>query len=134
MDLKLATLDQYEHHGVVREPAPLRHVAGNVLKRLELPSLVISDNYYPRGLFLTRHTHEHSYFTIVTEGRYSEQFSGTEDACYPNMVRFLPAGEAHADNYFAGARCLQVQLTPAIFRRVEDFVKFVPTPGKVNGS
>jgi AraC family transcriptional regulator len=134
MDLKLATFDQDLHHTVVQEPAPMRRVSGNVLKRLELPALVISDNYYPRGLFLTRHAHEHSYFTIVAEGRYSEQFCGTEDACYPNMVRFLPAREAHANNYFAGARCLQVQLTPAIFRRVEDFVKFEPVPGKVNGA
>lgn len=105
-------------------------IAGRVLAARRQPHLTLTETLYPPGLLLGRHSHEGTYLTFVVDGVYREGLARITDTCKPRTLRWLPAGEAHSDQYPQGARCLHVEVGPSLTRRIQQAVG----PGQLDGA
>ncbi|HEV2114301.1 MAG TPA: AraC family transcriptional regulator, partial [Terriglobales bacterium] len=95
-------------------------LSGRLVRQRTSGMLRILEHHYPAGLFLPVHTHENAYMTVVMYGDYAESCAGEEENCGPGAIRFLPAGESHADRYVAATRCLHVEIPRAILERLRE--------------
>jgi AraC family transcriptional regulator len=113
-----------------RSVAASRPISGQVLAARRQPHLALTETLYPPGLLLARHSHVSTYLTFVVDGIYREGLARMTDTCRPRTIRWLPAGEPHADDYPRGARCLHVEIGPSLTRRAQDGVR----PGQLDGA
>ena len=113
--------------------APSRSVSGHILNECHLPGLRITENLYRKGLRLRRHSHQNAYFTVVLGGTYMQAERGQGQFTPPRGVRFLPAGESHFNEFAGSARCLQVELCPAILEKARSHGRVIDTPRELTG-
>ncbi len=85
-------------------------VSGTIMGKLSTRWLSVTENEYPSGTFLESHTHEHSYFTIVAEGSYSQFQLGNTLNLPPGTANFLPAHTEHKNRIGSRVRCLQIAI------------------------
>jgi AraC family transcriptional regulator len=105
-------------------------ISGQVLAARRQSHLILTETLYPPGLSLARHSHDSDYLTLVVDGIYREGLARTTDVCRPRSMRWLPAGEAHTDQYPWGAHCLHVNLAPGLAHHVQSQVG----PGELDGA
>lgn len=105
-------------------------ISGQVLEARRQQHLVLTETLYPPGLSLARHSHDSAYLTLVVDGVYREGLARATDVCRPRSMRWLPAGEAHTDQYPRGARCLHVNVAPGLAHDVQSQVG----PGELGGA
>jgi AraC-like DNA-binding protein len=108
--------------------------SGTVVAMRHVPGFRVIENHYPAGLELSRHFHDHAYLSYVLEGPYSESYDGSSTVvCAPRVLRYLPAGLAHANVFAAGSHCLIVKLDREALKRVEEHTKALERPGEIQG-
>lgn len=87
---------------------------GSVLRRLDLPSVRITETFYPPFTRLPAHAHRAAYFCCVRNGRYEESYGTRSRQCGPLSVVFHPAEEMHSEHMGAAAvRSLNVEIEPS---------------------
>jgi AraC family transcriptional regulator len=96
-------------------------LSGTIIARLETRGLRLTEHIYDRGLKLASHAHDQAFFTFVISGSYKETVGRDSQRCSPRSSRFMPAGEAHANDYSEGAaRCLHVAIDPSLLERLRE--------------
>ena len=99
-----------------------------------VPGFQVVENQYPSGLELSRHFHEHAYLSYVLEGPYAESYGGSESViCAPGVLRYLPAGQRHANVFDQGSHCLIVEVENEALQRVEEHTQALERPGEIQG-
>ena len=107
---------------------------GQTLAKREVDGFVLTETSYDPGLRIPKHSHEHAYFCLVRNGRFSEQLGNTTRVCRSSIINFHPAGEAHSDNFDeAGGRCLNVEIGTQWLERAQDYGAMFDTPGQFQG-
>ena len=122
-----------ETHGDREGPCPCLKIAGTATGMREVPGFRVIENQYPAGLELRWHNHEHAYLSYVLEGSYSESYGASSTTCAPRVLRYLPAGQKHANLFDAATRCVIVQVERAALDRVKEHTKMLERPGEVHG-
>jgi len=86
---------------------------GSVLRRLDLPSVRITETFYPPHTRLPAHAHRAAYFCCVRNGRYEETYGTRLRQCGPLSVVYHPAEEMHSERMGeAAVRSLNVEVEP----------------------
>jgi AraC family transcriptional regulator len=93
-------------------------VLGETLRLRSVGPFSLRENAYPKGLVLSRHSHEQAYITFVIEGAFRERYATRSIVCRTGMVRFLPAGEMHENEIQAPLRCLHISADAAAFEQL----------------
>ena len=106
---------------------------GDVLKFRTIGPFTLSEMVYPAGLMLPNHTHREAYITFVIEGICHETYASGAIVCRPGGVRFLPAGEMHANHVESELRCLHISSPPEAFDQVARQSVVPRTPAQING-
>jgi len=94
---------------------------GEPRRRENAGALTLIETDYARGLTAARHTHERSCLCIVLDGGFAETYGRAERTCRAGSVIFRPAGEAHANHFAIGARCLNIELSEAWMERLAEY-------------
>lgn len=116
----------------MRPNTPVREVSGKIIGSYRAGALMLTEHLYESGAQFERHAHSETLLSIVVNGRYRETMSsGKVEDCRPRSVRFLPAGEAHADVYPARSSCLVVRVDPKILQRARDHAALIERPGEL---
>jgi hypothetical protein len=108
-----------------------RPTAGQLVRRLATDSSVLTEHLYAAGHPLSRHYHTSSFLTIVIGGSYGEEVDGKKDGCGQYGIRFLPAGELHADEYKTTCRCLHIELSSATLQSISAESSVALRPGAI---
>lgn len=96
-----------------------KELAGEVLQRRSVGPFTLSEQVYAAGSKLEEHVHRHALLTFVVEGTMRETCSGQVNMCRPGALRFLPAGELHANEFESAVRCLHVSIGREIMDALE---------------
>ncbi|HYL34918.1 MAG TPA: AraC family transcriptional regulator [Bryobacteraceae bacterium] len=107
--------------------------AGEVLKLRTIGPFTLREMLCPAGLVLPHHTHREAYITFVIEGSFQEMYSTGATVCRPGAVRFLPAGETHANEVESELRCLHISGSPEAFDQFARQSVIPKTPAQING-
>src|SRR5512142_2226442 len=75
----------------------------------EAGGVTVSTTIHDRGGVLPRHVHERPYFCYVVEGRFEERSGYGVHRCSIGTLVYHPAGDAHADEFAAATRCLNIE-------------------------
>ncbi|HTS48418.1 MAG TPA: AraC family transcriptional regulator [Bryobacteraceae bacterium] len=87
-----------------------KELAGDVLRRRSVGPFVLSEQQYAAGMTLPQHVHQQALLTFVIEGTMRDNYDGQVNVCRPGALRFLPAGELHANEFETSVRCLHVSI------------------------
>jgi AraC family transcriptional regulator len=97
----------------------LGQYCGRSVRRRQVHGFVITENWFAPGLQIDRHAHQHSHFTFVMEGGFTESYDRMVLECLPGSTLFVPAGEPHTDRIGPqGAHTIGVELSPGVADRV----------------
>src|SRR4051812_46332460 len=78
-------------------------------KMWEINGLGLSTAIYPPALRQPRHVHKFASFSFILSGNYLESYVRKSFLREPSMVVFHPPDEAHAVDFQANVRILNVQ-------------------------
>jgi AraC family transcriptional regulator len=116
------------------ENCPCLDTQGTVVATRRVPGFQVIESHYPAGLELSPHFHDHAYLSFVLEGPYSESYGASASVvCAPRVLRYLPAGQSHANVFDAGSHCLIVEVEAEALKRVEEHSKALDRPGEIQG-
>jgi AraC family transcriptional regulator len=97
----------------------LGQYCGRSVRRRQVHGFVITENWFAPGLQIDRHTHEHTHFTFVLDGGFTEWYDRMVLECLPGSTLFVPANAAHTDRIGPeGAHTIGVELSPGVAERV----------------
>jgi AraC family transcriptional regulator len=113
--------------------AQLPEGAGEVLKRRSLGSYVLTEHLYPQALLIPKRAHRQALVTFVIEGTFREDYGTKSIFCRPGAVRFLPAGEVHANEFESRARCLHVWINPVVVDGLDRRSVVPRRPAEISG-
>jgi AraC family transcriptional regulator len=71
---------------------------GSVFHKLNIPSAIVSESVYEKRMPLPEHSHELAFFTLILNGRYSEEFRGKGFSYSPMTVIWRQADISHKDS------------------------------------
>lgn len=92
---------------------------GEFISSRIVKGLPLAEAVYASKLELPKHSHRHSGFCFVLQGRYTESYGKTLLECEPSYVKFQPAGEEHTDVYGnETVRCFIIELQPEWLTRM----------------
>ena len=111
----------------------IRDTSGEMLSKREIPGFTLTEDRYPSGFVLPKHHHRHAFLTFVLEGSYLEIYDGRSYVCGPGTLRYLPAGEAHENDFQAGLRCLHVEIRDQVLERVREQARILERPSEITG-
>jgi AraC family transcriptional regulator len=117
----------------VRQPSPSASIAGQVLRMREIAGFRLFEVEYRAGLELRPHFHPHGQLIYVLSGTYSETCSGGPVELGPKSLRYLPPAHSHANRFTSGARCVVIEIAPAVLARVKQMTKSLERAGEVQG-
>ena len=108
-------------------------VSGETLRLRSVGPYTLSENLYPSGLVLSKHSHERAYLTFVIEGAFRERYATRAILCRTGMIRFLPAGEVHENEVQARSRCLHISAEASAFEQLRQSPDVPRKPAEING-
>jgi AraC family transcriptional regulator len=76
-----------------------RNYHGQLVRRRIVRGLPLTEAVYRSRTELGTHSHRHSAFCLVLQGRYTESYGRRRLHCLPLSVKFQPADEEHTDVY-----------------------------------
>lgn len=82
---------------------------GEVVKSTSFGGLTLTETAYQAKMSLPVHAHPSDYFCFVLQGDFTEFSVKKSCVCSPGTLIFNPAGETHADDFHAPARCFDIQ-------------------------
>ena len=97
------------------------HYFGKPLRRGRAGELTLIESAYAPGLVAARHTHEQACLCIVADGGFSETYGRAARTCGAGSVLYRPAGEEHANEFHAGARCLNIELSSVWMAQLAEY-------------
>jgi AraC family transcriptional regulator len=81
------------------------------IRRAHVGGFTLTEGRHPAGSALAWHSHETPTICYVLEGAFTEVSAGASVTCTPATLKFMPAGEVHADQFdLGGARGLLVEI------------------------
>ncbi len=101
----------------------MREVAGFRLFEVE----------YRAGLELRPHFHPQGHLIYVLSGCYSEACASGAVELGPKSLRYLPPGHTHGNHFSRAARCVVVEISPAVLARVSQSTKTLERAGQIEG-
>ncbi len=107
--------------------------SGQTLRLRTIGPFTVSEQLYPNGLIIPRHTHSLDYITFVLEGTFRERYGAHSIFCRTGAVRFLPAGVAHENEISAGLRCLHIAAEPATLDQLRQDPTIPRRPSEISG-
>jgi AraC family transcriptional regulator len=108
----------------------IREVSGKVIGSYRAGGMVLSEHVFESGAQFDRHAHAENLLSVVLSGHYRETMSsGAVEDCRARSVRYLPAGETHADSHLSKTGCLVVRLDPRILERAREHSAVIERPG-----
>lgn len=108
-------------------------LTGEVFASRRAGGFTFSERRYAAGLRLPRHYHECAHLCIVLEGEYWEQYAAAAMRCSPRSLRYLPAGEVHANKFDKDVRCVVVEIDSAVVKRLQECSVVLDRPGEITG-
>jgi AraC family transcriptional regulator len=108
-------------------------VSGETLRLRSVGPFTLTENLYPNGLVLSKHSHERAYITFVIEGAFRERYATRSVLCRTGMIRFLPAGEVHENEIQARSRCLHISAETSAFEQLREIPDLPHKPAEING-
>jgi AraC family transcriptional regulator len=120
-------------HSIETTSRGIRDVAGQLLRKREIPGFTITEDRYHGGFTLPKHHHRKAFLTFVLEGSYIETCEGVSSVCGPGTLRFHPAGEVHENDFQAGLRCLHVEIDDEILERLREQALVLNRPAEITG-
>jgi AraC family transcriptional regulator len=122
-------------------PAPLqeqprhqqRDISGEIVRIRQVGPFTLSENLYPSGLVLPRHSHSQAYITFVIEGTVRERYAGGTITCRPGTVRFLPAGEVSDNEVEYRLRCLHISTEAQVLESLDRHAVVPQRPAEISG-
>ena len=125
--LRRSFVHEHPRHEPAWEPA------GEVLRQRTVGPFLVSENLYPKGLVLPKHTHRHAFFTFIIDGTFHERCGGNTMICRPGTLRFLPAGAAHENEFETEVRCLHIRADQSVVDRLEKQSPVPKHPVEISG-
>ncbi len=107
--------------------------AGELLKKRNLGPYTLTEHLYPNKLLVPKHSHRPAFLTFVLEGTYRERCGNRTIVCRPGSLRFLPAGEAHEDEFESRVRCLHVWMESAVLDKLDARSVIPRCPAEISG-
>ena len=83
---------------------------GERLTNEVIAGLALTETTYRSDLRLPPHAHERAYFCLVLEGAFTESYGPRSRDCRTATLIFHPAGESHADRFYARSRCFDIEI------------------------
>jgi|HubBroStandDraft_1064217.scaffolds.fasta_scaffold06894_1 hypothetical protein len=80
-------------------------VRGIFKQRRVFRDFALLETVHSPGSRLKKHRHDSAFFAVVVQGTYYETCQGSEELCNSNTVRYLPADEAHGNDFGMGCVC-----------------------------
>jgi AraC family transcriptional regulator len=97
----------------------LGQYCGRSVRQRQVHGFVITENWFVPGLQIDRHAHQHTHFTFILEGSFTESYDRMVLECVPGAALFVPANEPHTDRICPdGAHTIGVELSPGVAERV----------------
>lgn len=97
---------------------------GQPLRFRQIPGLTLTESVYEAGS-LARHAHESAFVCLTLGGGYEESIGSKVREAVVNHVAFHPPGEEHAVHFAeAGARCLNIEISPPLMDKLKDTPAF----------
>jgi len=115
------------------QPSPSATIAGQILRTREVAGFRLFEVEYRAGLELRPHFHPHAHLIYVLSGSYSESCSSGPVELGAKSLRYLPPGHTHANRFHRGARCVVIEIAPAVFARVSQSTKTLERAGQIEG-
>jgi AraC family transcriptional regulator len=112
---------------------PQKCLYGDVVLNALIAGLTLTETSYTSNLTLPKHSHEHSYFCLVLEGNFSEQYGKRLRACRPSTLIYHPSGETHSDRFYTGARCFNIHMNAQWVERLREYSCFLDSPADFQG-
>lgn len=103
------------------------------MERRVTAGFTISLRQYAAGSALDRHYHEQGYLSYVVRGAYYENYLGSQVSSSNGTLRYLPAGEAHENEFPVETQCLLVGIDSAALGRVQGQTMAPDRPGEICG-
>ncbi|MGH9559508.1 MAG: helix-turn-helix domain-containing protein [Bryobacteraceae bacterium] len=123
-----------EIHAARESACPAMEISGTTTATCDLAGFRVLENNYPAGLDLPLHFHDHAYLTYVLEGPYLESYGKTSPVmCQPRVLRYLPPGLPHSNQFETGSHCLIVEVDSGMLKRVEEHAPALQKPGEIQG-
>jgi AraC family transcriptional regulator len=89
------------------------------LGRREFPGFSVFESLYQPEQLLPKHSHEHTYISIVLRGSYSEACERSAWDCEAGQTILHIAGECHSNHFHRnGANVLNLELFPSFLSRL----------------
>lgn len=110
-----------------------RELSGKTLRHLAIGPFTLTENSYPAGLHLPKHSHTTGHLTFVIEGSFRETYAASSMVCRAGSLRFLPEGEVHEDQIETALRCLHVVSDARVFDQIERKSAVPRQPTLING-
>jgi len=114
-------------------PCPVTDISGTVVRRRNVGGFSLAETTFAQGLALSPHCHANSYLSFVLSGRYIERYADRKCTCTEGALRFLPAGQAHENEFEAASRVLLVKIDSAVLDRLGHHAPVLSKPGEVPG-
>jgi len=112
---------------------PLRTTLFEILQSRDFSSISGSDTLFPRGFANKSHAHEDAHLGLPIAGNFTEIIQRKEEKCVAGVIRYLPAGQAHASRLADRGRALYVRIQSSVLERLRDYTVFDPRAGAVGG-
>jgi AraC family transcriptional regulator len=117
----------------LRQPSPSATIAGQILRMREVAGFRLFEVEYRAGLELRPHFHPHGHLIYVVNGTYSETCAAGPVELGSKSLRYLPPGHTHANRFSQAARCLVIEIAPAVLARVNQASKTLENAGEIEG-
>ena len=106
---------------------------GNVSARRVFEDFSISLNYYPGGTELEKHRHERAHLGYTLKGLFTQTYLHSSCSCPAGSLRFVPAGEWHANSFETDTECLLVSLEQRLLDRIPGGAPLLEKPVEIHG-
>lgn len=117
----------------LRQSSPSATVAGQILRMREVAGFRLFEVEYRAGLELRPHFHPNGHLIYVVNGTYSESCAAGAVELGPKSLRYLPPGHTHANHFSRAARCVVIEVAPAVLARVNQASKGLESAGEIEG-
>ena len=107
--------------------------SGETLRLRTIGPFALSEQLYPSGMLLAKHTHARDYITFVLEGAFREIYSSRSILCRAGAVRFLPAGVIHENEIVSELRCLHIATEPSALDQLHQQPVVPRKPAEISG-
>ena len=100
----------------------LGQYCGRSIRRRQVHGFVVTENKFAPGLAIGRHVHDHSHFTYILNGGFTEQYDNKTLECETAATLFVPANEPHTDRIWpSGAHSMGIEISPSVAGRVDRY-------------